>query len=695
MEANSMRPFRRCAGAIAAIAALACASSALAADGDTTLRSCVNAGGNLGCSAAPLISGAYAASVSPDGKHLYATSFDTNAIVQFNVNRNTGALTRVAGPGGCIKETPSAGDCQDGSNLVTATDVLISPNGKQVYVSAFNSNAITIYDRNTTSGQLTQKAGALGCVTEGGSGGACTTGRSLASPINLIFGPGTDPTQVYSLGGNGSVTTFDRNPTTGVLTQKALEAGCINNTGASMCGNGRALGGFVTDFGLAADGRHLYAPTSAAGGILLFNRDLATGEITQKTGSQGCVTFDGSDGTTALQCIDGSNDLAGTQSVVLSPNGAHVYALTGSGVVVSSRNSSTGLLTQTSCITETGSGGACVDGTSVTALWDGAFSGDGRDMAVGDGNQNATFTDGGLRFFRRNTTTGALTQRSASVRCTTQDGDGGACLTQGTMGGYGLVSWDPNDRFLYAAENTRGAVATFERDFAPVCQPRSAGVPLNTSVQLQLSCSDRNNDAITYAVTRAPAAGLTGAVTPSGQVFYNPFTGFFGGDSFDYRGTARGVASNTARFDLSVSAPPPQPSPPPPPPPPLKVLPSVASFDTLAFRKYTVFVTFSVNNLPRGSTVTVTCKTKKKKQQKKGCPYKRKRYRNLSKAKLSLRKAFKNKRVPVKAKITITISTAGYIDKRITYTIRKSKRPKSLVQCIPPGGKPTSCSRFT
>jgi hypothetical protein len=93
--------------------------------------------------------------------------------------------------------------------------------------------------------------------------------------------------------------------------------------------------------------------------------------------------------------------------------------------------------------------------------------------------------------------------------------------------------------------------------------------------------------------------------------------------------------------------------------------------------------------------VTVTCKTKKKKQQKKGCPYKRKRYRNLSKAKLSLRKAFKNKRVPVKAKITIAISATGYLDKRITYTIRPSKRPKSLVQCIPPGGKPTSCSKFT
>ena len=39
------------------------------------------------------------------------------------------------------------------------------------------------------------------------------------------------------------------------------------------------------------------------------------------------------------------------------------------------------------------------------------------------------------------------------------------------------------------------------------------------------------------------------------QVFYNPFTGFSGADSFDYRATARGAASNSARFDLSVAGP--------------------------------------------------------------------------------------------------------------------------------------------
>ena len=101
----------------------------------------------------------------------------------------------------------------------------------------------------------------------------------------------------------------------------------------------------------------------------------------------------------------------------------------------------------------------------------------------------------------------------------------------------------------------------------------------------------------------------------------------------------------------------------------------------------------SVKNLPAGSTVTVTCKTKKKKQQKKGCPYKRKRFTTSgARARLNLRKPFAKKRVPVGAKITITITAPGFIGKQITYTVRKRKRPKSRVRCIPPGGKAGSCA---
>ena len=44
-------------------------------------------------------------------------------------------------------------------------DVVVSPDGENVYVTSTTRNAISIFDRNTTTGRLTQKTGVLGCIT--------------------------------------------------------------------------------------------------------------------------------------------------------------------------------------------------------------------------------------------------------------------------------------------------------------------------------------------------------------------------------------------------------------------------------------------------------------------------------------------------------------------------------------------------
>jgi hypothetical protein len=120
---------------------------------------------------------------------------------------------------------------------------------------------------------------------------------------------------------------------------------------------------------------------------------------------------------------------------------------------------------------------------------------------------------------------------------------------------------------------------------------------------------------------------------------------------------------------------------------------STTTISSLAFRKYTKLRTLAVKNLEAGSAVRVTCKTKKKKQQKKGCPYKSKRFTTSgARARLNLQKPFKKKKVPVGAKITISITAPNFIGKRITYTMRKSKIPSSRVLCVPPGGKAGRCA---
>jgi DNA-binding beta-propeller fold protein YncE len=66
--------------------------------------------------------------------------------------------------------------------------VAISPDGESVYVAAANSNAVARLNRNTTTGAITQPAGAAGCVSETGAG-PCADGRGLAGPNGVAVSP--------------------------------------------------------------------------------------------------------------------------------------------------------------------------------------------------------------------------------------------------------------------------------------------------------------------------------------------------------------------------------------------------------------------------------------------------------------------------------------------------------------------------
>ena len=49
--------------------------------------------------------------------------------------------------------------------LVTAIAVVVSPDGKNVYVAS-RGNAVAVFSRNTTTGILTQLSGTAGCIDE-------------------------------------------------------------------------------------------------------------------------------------------------------------------------------------------------------------------------------------------------------------------------------------------------------------------------------------------------------------------------------------------------------------------------------------------------------------------------------------------------------------------------------------------------
>ena len=99
------------------------------------------------------LDGAASVAVSPDGKSLYVASFDDDAIVRFDRNITTGALT----PAGCIQDNDSGADtCADSADgLDGALWVAVSPDGESVYAASSNDDAVTRFDRDTATGALT------------------------------------------------------------------------------------------------------------------------------------------------------------------------------------------------------------------------------------------------------------------------------------------------------------------------------------------------------------------------------------------------------------------------------------------------------------------------------------------------------------------------------------------------------------
>ena len=57
----------------------------------------------------------------------------------------------------------------------------MSPDGKSVYVASQNSDAVVRFNRDTTTGAITQPAGAAGCISETGAG-PCANGHGLDGP---------------------------------------------------------------------------------------------------------------------------------------------------------------------------------------------------------------------------------------------------------------------------------------------------------------------------------------------------------------------------------------------------------------------------------------------------------------------------------------------------------------------------------
>lgn len=411
---------------------------------------CVSDSGTAGaCARGVALVHPNSVAVSPDGKNVYVASEDSNAVAVFDRDGATGALTQKPGTAGCVSQDGTAGACARGVALNAPLDVVVTPDGKSVYVAAALSDAVAVFDRDPGTGALTQKPGTAGCVSETGTAGLCIDGLALDNPIALAVTP--DGRNVYAGSLNSdAVAVLGRNGTTGALNP----AGCVSQLGTGGCLQANAL---IDPRAVAVspDGKQTYVASFA---VTTLDRSTTTGELTGRSGMAGCI------GGVAPNGCRPANAIREPRGITMSPDGGNMYVSSenSNSLAVLDRDPLTGTVTQKAgtdgCTSLDGSGGACRVGTAFDDPERAVVSPDGLRVYVAMGRSN------GVAILDRNTSTGALTQLPGATGCITLNGTGGGCARGVALDNPEGVATSPDGKNFYVAAWASSAVAVFDRE---------------------------------------------------------------------------------------------------------------------------------------------------------------------------------------------------------------------------------------
>jgi DNA-binding beta-propeller fold protein YncE len=226
------------------------------------------------------------------------------------------------------------------------------------------------------------------------AGGGCAPSRGLEySAAGITVSPdGANLYMVSGLGLNeGELTDFNRDELSGAITQ----AECFNEDGSIGCTQGRSLSG-EQSVAVSPDRGNVYVASRGAwpgfasgGGLAVFRRNRNTGGLQEVA----CIGKD-------TGC-DGNDGLTSATSVVVSPDGNHVYVGATNALITYRRDQVDGTLTRTGCLSDGQSADACAHDKRTELLAELGMSPDGRNV-YGEG---AAFTPVALG---RNPTSGAL-----------------------------------------------------------------------------------------------------------------------------------------------------------------------------------------------------------------------------------------------------------------------------------------------
>jgi len=294
----------------------------------------------------------------------------------------------------------------DGAVLNGAYGVTLSPDERHLYVPAFYGDAVSVFSRDTDSGDLSL----VQVLTDSDNG--------LHYPYGLALSP--DGRFAYIASGSESyLLVYERDAATGELSfvQRftQTELGQSDGTGAR-------------DVLVSADGRHVYTATSFGRSVGVFSRDQSTGHVSLQQ-----VLVDDIDG-----------ELYGPLDLAMSGDGRHVYVTAHNSLSVFERSLTTGELT---FLQELRDGVSGVDGLD-----------DARGVIVSPDDRHVYATgyyDQSVSLFRRDEVTGLLTFVHKY-----RDGD------SGIDGLYrpAMLNITPDGRYVMVAGESDNALVIFRRD---------------------------------------------------------------------------------------------------------------------------------------------------------------------------------------------------------------------------------------
>ncbi len=348
--------------------------------GALTKAGCVTANGGDGrvgteqaCARGDALLGAADIAIGPDGRTAYVASEVSGGLAWLTRDPATGALT----PAGCVKDFPRADRCAEAPGLSGAASVALSPDGRDVYVGSPVTASIHVLRRDDATGSLTPVA----CVSETGSDGACAPAAGLMDVRDLAVAP--DGRAVYAAGGSGAVAAFARDASTGRLSETA----CLLDHAPSL-GPCKSAAGIVGAAGVAVspDSRDVYVASPDSDAVTSF-RVQPDGALRQTGCLQRAST--GGDATPVDAGCEAATAVWDPDVLVVSGDGATVFAGGADTITSYHRDAATGTLKQLGCAEEEPTSESCLQSRATFGVDAIAASSDGRNVYTTANEENA------------------------------------------------------------------------------------------------------------------------------------------------------------------------------------------------------------------------------------------------------------------------------------------------------------------